>query len=205
MKEKILLTIGRQYGSGGHEIGQRLSQMLNIDLYDKEILKESAKQSELDDKIFETFDEKPTNNFLYSLVMGTLPMKGTTGEYELPLPEKVFLAEFNAIKRIADEKSGIFVGRCADYALKDYSERISIFIYAPLNKRIERIIQKQHVSENEAVEIIRKADKQRASYYNYYTTQKWGSTDSYHMCIDSSLCGIEGTANLIKSCLNMSK
>jgi cytidylate kinase len=179
--------------------------MLNIDLYDKEILKESAKQSEFDDKIFETFDEKPTNSFLYSLVMGTLPMKGTTGEFELPLPEKVFLAEFNAIKRIADEKSGIFVGRCADYALKDYSERISIFIYAPLNKRIERIIQKQHVNEAEAVEIIRKADKQRASYYNYYTTQKWGSTDSYHMCIDSSLCGIEGTANLIKSCLNMSK
>jgi cytidylate kinase len=205
MKEKILLTIGRQYGSGGHEIGQRLSQMLNIDLYDKEILKESAKQSEFDDKIFETFDEKPTNSFLYSLVMGTLPMKGTTGEYELPLPEKVFLAEFNAIKRIADEKSGIFVGRCADYALKDYSERISIFIYAPLNKRIERIIQKQHVNETEAVEIIRKADKKRASYYNYYTTQKWGSTDSYYMCIDSSLCGIEGTANLIKSCLNMSK
>jgi cytidylate kinase len=205
MKEKILLTIGRQYGSGGHEIGQRLSQMLNIDLYDKEILKESAKQSGFDDKIFEIFDEKPTNSFLYSLVMGTLPMKGTTGEFELPLPEKVFLAEFNAIKRIADEKSGIFVGRCADYALKDYSERISIFIYAPLNKRIERIIQKQHVNEAEAVEIIRKADKQRASYYNYYTTQKWGSTDSYHMCIDSSLCGIEGTANLIKSCLNMSK
>lgn len=190
MNDKILLTIGRQYGSGGHEVGQRLSQMLNIELYDKEILKETAKQSGINADIFEKFDEKPTNSFLYSLVMGTNPMQRISGEYELPLPEKVFLAEFKEIQKIADKKSGIFVGRCADYALKDYSNHIGIFVYAPLNKRIERIMQRQNINKDEAAEMIRKIDKQRSSYYNYYTTKKWGS-------IDSSVCGMEGTVNII--------
>jgi cytidylate kinase len=165
MSNKILITIGRQYGSGGREIGVKLSQRLGIDLFDKEILKETAKQNHIDEKIFEQFDEKPTNSFLYSLVMGTYNLNPRSGEYELPLPEKVFIAEHNEIKKIADTKSAIFIGRCADYTLKDYDNCISIFVYAPLNKRIERIKERQNVAEDEAEEIIRKADKKRASYY----------------------------------------
>ena len=171
MDNKILLTIGRQYGSGGHEIGQRLSEKLNINLYDKKILEEAAKQSSMDTEIFEKFDEKPTNSFLYSLAMGTYPLQNPMGEYELPLPEKVFLAEFHEIKKIANNTSAIFVGRCANYTLKDYANHISIFIYAPLKKRIHRIMRIQNVNENDATEIIRKADKQRASYYNHYTSK----------------------------------
>lgn len=197
MDKKLLLTIGRQYGSGGHEIGERLSKELNIDLYDKEILLGATKQSGIDQKIIESFDEKPTNSFLYSLVMGTRSGKNIPGEYEIPLPGKIFLAEFDSIKKIAEEKSGIFIGRCADYALKDYDNCVSIFIYAPLEERIERIKQRQNVSANDAAEIIRRTDKQRASYYNYYTTRKWGNIDSYQVCIDSSLCGIEGTVGVI--------
>ncbi len=171
MDNKILLTIGRQYGSGGHEIGQRLSEKLNINLYDKKILEEAAKQSSMDTEIFEKFDEKPTNSFLYSLATGTYPLHNPMGEYELPLPEKVFLAEFHEIKKIANNTSAIFVGRCANYTLKDYANHISIFIYAPLEKRIHRIMRIQNVNENDATEIIRKADKQRASYYNHYTSK----------------------------------
>lgn len=133
--------------------------------------------------------------------MGVRSGKNVLEEYELPLPGKIFLAEFESIKKMADEKSGIFIGRCADYALKDYEGCISIFIYAPLDRRIERISQRQKVSAEAAAELIRRVDKQRESYYNYYTTKKWGNMESYRLCIDSSLCGIEGTADIISTLL----
>ena len=200
MNNKILITIDSQYGSGGRDIAERVSQMLHIDLYDKEeILKETENLSEIDAEILDKFDENPTNSFLYSLAMGgTYLLQNKAGEFELPIPEKIFLAEFNEIKKIADEKSAVFVSRCADYALADYDNCVSIFIYAPIKKRMERIMERQNVNKEKAEKIIRKVDKKRAAYYNYYTSQKWGDMNNYHLCIDSSLSGTYGTANIIR-------
>lgn len=197
MNKKILLTIGRQYGSGGHEIGERLAKELNIKLWDKDILLKSSENSGLSKELLEQFDEKPTNSFLYSLVMGLHAGQNQGGKYNMPLPEKIFLSQFETIKKIANEGSGIFIGRCADYALKDYDNRISIFIYAPMESRIKRIGEHQNVSPKEAADIIKRNDRQRALYYNYYSLQQWGEKNNYHLCIDSSLCGIDGTAQVI--------
>ena len=201
MSEHII-TIGRQFGSGGREIGEKLAQKLNIPFYDKDLLKRAAKESGLCEEIFENFDEKPSSSFLYSLVMDPYSLGYTNNGFELPLNHKVFLAAFDTIKKIADEGSCVIVGRCADYALQDYSGLTNLFIHAPLEVRIKRISQKYDLTEEKARDMIYKKDKQRASYYNYYSTKNWAELKNYHMAIDSSYLGIDGTVDMLYSFLN---
>lgn len=199
MKKQFAITISRQFGSGGHEIGEILAENLGIDLIDREIVAETAKTSNIAQSVIESLDEKPTTSFLYSLVMGLRPEKLSPVEYDIPLPQKVFLAEYHTIQKIAMEKSAVFVGRCADYALADILPCIRIFIYAPLEERIKRIQEFRNLDRDHALELIRKTDKQRSGYYNYYTDKKWGSPDSYDICISSSLSGPSGTARSLES------
>lgn len=198
---KTIITIGRQAGSGGKEIGQKLAAALGVKCYDKELLERAAKDSGLCEAIFENHDEKPTRSFLYSLVMDTYSYSYTsTGFPEMPLNHKVFLAQFNAIKKLADEEgSCIIVGRCGDYALEEYDNCIRVFIYAPLEDRVERVSKIRDMSPAKTKDMLLKTDKQRASYYNYYTNKKWGDAASYDLCINSSVLSIDGTVELIKS------
>lgn len=200
MKDKsTIITIGRQFGSAGREIGTVLAKDYGITLYDKEMLKRAARESGLCEELFERHDEKPTNSFLYSLVMDTYSLGYSTGAYtDMPINYKVFLAQFDAIKKIADEGSCILVGRCADYALSDYKNAIHIFIYADLEARIRRIARIYNLSDAKAKELILKTDKKRASYYNYYTNKTWGDAKGYDLCINSSKLGVEGTAKAIE-------
>ncbi|MDO4633321.1 MAG: cytidylate kinase-like family protein [Eubacteriales bacterium] len=193
-----IITIGRQYGSGGREIGEKLAKALEIPFYDNELLDRAAKDSGLAQELFENHDEKPTNSFLYSLVMDTYTMGYSAAALSgMPINHKVFLAQFNAIKKIADEGPCVMVGRCADYALEEYPNCIKIFIYGDKKARIQRIMKRRDLSEAKAKEAISKTDKQRASYYNYYTNKRWGEIGSYDLCIDSGMLGIDGTASLI--------
>lgn len=197
-KTSTIITIGRQFGSAGREIGYRVADELGIKLYDKEMLNRAAKESGICKELFETHDEKPTNSFLYSLVMDTYSLGYSSGSYtDMPINHKVFLAQFDAIKKIADEGPCILVGRCADYALEDYSNVLSVFIHADLDVRIRRIARIYDLTDAKAKDLILKTDKKRASYYNYYSNKKWASAESYHMCLDSSILGIEGTAEAI--------
>ena len=116
----------------------------------------------------------------------------------MPINHKVFLAQFNAIKKIADEGPCVMVGRCADYALDDYPNRISVFIYGSMDKRIRRIADKYNFTDAKAKDVITKTDKQRASYYNYYTNKRWGDIASYDLCINSSILGIDGTVEILR-------
>lgn len=194
-----IITIGRQYGSAGREIGYKVAKDLGIKLYDKEMLDRAAKESGLCQELFETHDEKPTSSFLYSLVMDTYSLGYTSGSYtDMPINHKVFLAQFDAIKKIADEGPCIFVGRCADYALEEYDNVLSLFIHAKMDARIRRIARIYDLTDAKARDIIVKTDKKRASYYNYYSNKKWGAAESYHMCLDSSVLGINGTAEAIE-------
>lgn len=193
-----IITIGRQYGSGGKEIGKKLAEYYNIPFYDKELLKVAAKESGICEEMFENFDEKPTTSFLYSLVMDPYALGYNAASFDMPLNQKVFLASFDAIKKVADEGPCIIVGRCADYALKDYDNKLNVFIHAPMTFKKSRIQEQYEVPEVKVKDVAIKTDKQRASYYNYYTSKKWGDLKSYDLCIDSSILGIDGTVELIK-------
>lgn len=194
-----IYTIGRELGSGGKDIGVALAKRLGIKCYDKELLAEAAKESGFCAEIFENHDEKPTNSFLYSLVMDTYSVGAfsTTPFLDMPLNHKVFLAQFDAIKKIAKKESCVMVGRCADYALADMPECMSVFVHADLDYRIQGISKKLNLTVNKAKDFIQKTDKQRASYYNYYTSKKWGDARSYDLTLDSSRIGIEGCVDMI--------
>ena len=197
MDERTVITIGREFGSGGHEIGMKLAEKLGIKCYDKELLELAAKESGLCEELFASQDEKPTNSFLYSLVMDTYSLGYTNSYVDMPINHKVFLAQFEAIKKLASEGPCVMVGRCADYALADNPDCFSVFVHANLDWRINRIAQKYNKNAKEAKDMINKTDKSRSSYYNYYTNKKWGSADSYNLCLDSSKLGIDGTAKAI--------
>ena len=199
MKEmNTIITIGRQFGSGGREIASTVSEKLGIPVYDKEMLAVAAKDSGICQELFESHDEKPTNSFLYSLVMDTYSMGYSPNTYmDMPLNHKVFLAQFDAIRKIANEGPCILVGRCADYALESYANCMSVFIHASLDARIRRIARLYDLTDVKAKDMILKSDKKRASYYNYYTNKKWGAAESYELCLDSSKLGIQGTADAI--------
>lgn len=193
-----IITIGRQFGSGGREIGEKVAEHFGIQCLDKELLSRAAKESGICEEMLENHDERPTNSFLYNLVMDTYSFGYNSSSFtDMPISHKVFLAQFNAIKKIADEGPCVIVGRCADYALADYKNHLSLFIYADQDAKIARIRERFQLNESKAREMILKKDKQRQSYYNYYSSKKWGRADSYDLCINSSILGIEGTAKLI--------
>lgn len=198
MSGNLIITIGRQCGSGGKMIGQKIAEKLGVKCYDKELLARAAKESGLCQELFETHDEKPTSSFLYSLVMDTYSLGYTTSAYmDMPINHKIFLAQFDTIKKIANEESCVIVGRCADYALADYPNMVSVFITGDDEDKIKSMQELYKVDEAKAKDIMVKTDKKRSSYYNYYSSKKWGDSRSYDMCINSSVLGPDGTADLI--------
>ena len=198
MANKIY-TIGREFGSGGREVGEKLAAKLGIKLYDKELLQQAAKDSGFCEEIFENHDEKTTNSFLYSLVMDTYSVSGYSAApfLDMPLNHKVFLAQFETIKKIAEKESCVIVGRCADYALSDNPDCINVFIHADLDVRIKNVSRNLNITENKARDIINKTDKQRASYYNYYTSKKWGDSKSYNLSLDAGKLGTDNCVEMI--------
>lgn len=194
-----IYSIGREFGSGGKEIGELLAQKLGIKLYDKELLQHAAKESGFCEEIFENHDEKPTSSFLYSLVMDTYSGGGYSSVpfLDMPLNHKVFLAQFETIKKIAEDESCVIVGRCADYALSSNPDCLNIFIHAEMEDRIKWIAERLGLSENKAKDLIQKKDKQRASYYNYYTCKKWGDARSYDLTLNTSKLTPEDCVEII--------
>ena len=195
---KTVITIGRQFGSGGKEVGIRVAKELGIPFYDREILQEAAKKSGLCEKILENFDERP-KSLLYSIAMDSymFALPGTGGGESLE--QQVYLATFNTIRHIAQEGPCVIIGRCADYALADDPNHLSLFIHAPMDVRIARVAKRQNLTPEEARKLIIKTDKRRASYYEYYSAKKWGAVDSYDFCLDSSYLGIGRTVELIQA------
>ena len=193
-----IITIGRQAGSGGREIGEKIAAHFGIPFFDRELLSRAAKESGFCEEMIQMHDEKPTNSFLYNLVMDTYSFGYNTSTFvDMPISHKVFLAQFDTVKKIASEGPCVIVGRCADYALSDYDNVLKLFIYADVDDRRERLKKRFDLADKEAEDLMYKTDKRRASYYNYYSSKKWGRAESYDLCINSSLLGIEGTVNLV--------
>lgn len=199
-----IITIGREYGSGGHWIGKLVAEQLGIPLYNKELVDRAAKDSGLGELFFEENDEQYNDSFLFSLIMDSNSFGYASGYMgEMPINEKIFLAEFDAIKALAAEGPCVFVGRCADYVLRDNPNVLSFFIYADLQDRVRRIADIYKISPEEARERIRRTDKNRSSYYNFYTNKEWGKSESYNMCLNSSLFGIDGCMDIIKHAVEL--
>lgn len=193
----MVITVGRQYGSGGREIGTMLAEKLGIAYYDDMLLKEAAKESGLCEDLFHSFDERP-KSFLYSVAMDPYSFSMNHVMPKGSIEQQVYLATYDTIKKLADKGPCVLIGRCADYALKDRDDVINLFITAPLENRIERVARRNGITRDEAKERIKRTDKSRASYYNYYSSKDWGDAKSYDLCIDSSLLGIEGTVELLE-------
>lgn len=194
MANKII-TITRQYGSGGREIGQKLAEQIGVEFYDNKLLDVAAGNSGIHKSHFEENDEKRPNSFLYLL-------STTYGQGGVPFDDTLFFAQLNAIQKIASEQSCVIIGRCADYALRDFEGVVNIFICAPLEVRVKRAIEVYDIAEKHAEDYVKRIDKQRTSYYNYYTDKRWGSPSNYQLCIDSSALGIDGSVTLLKQFLD---
>ena len=204
MDKKIIITIARQYGSGGREIGELVAEKLGIPIYDKELITEAATRGNLDESVTKLADESSANSLLYTLAMGSNVL-GTTMHfgYKMPLNDKLFILQSEVIKECAAEGSAIFIGRCADYVLRDEPDILRIFVYGDLPKREARIAQRHpELKSSQIIDVINKTDKRRSSYYNFYTGNKWGKYDNYDIAINSSTLGIKESADLIVSCVN---
>lgn len=197
---KSIITISREFGSGGREIGRQLAVNLGIDFYDKELLEIASKESGITQELFVKHDETYTNSFLYSLVMGNYPVTpdGRINP-EMPLNQKIFLAQFDTIRSLADKGPCVIVGRCADYVLRNRDDVLNFFITGAMPQKRRRILERYDIEKNKVEDFIRKTDKRRANYYSYYTDMKWGEAKNYDLCVNSSKTGIEGAVAIMEA------
>lgn len=198
MSNKFVINIGRQLGSGGRQIGEMLAAQFGIDFYDKELIQIASKESGLGKEFFEKIDEKAS----HSLIGGLLGLRGNVSNEvygnNYLCNETFFKIQSDVIRELAEKKSCVFVGRCADYVLRDHPRSVNIFICADMEERIKRVAKNQQLSDAKAQDVIEKTDKKRAGYYNYYSNKVWGAAESYHLCINSSVLGIDETVAFIR-------
>ncbi len=200
MNDNIVVTIARQYGSGGHEVGEILAKEHNLVFHDKSLIELAAQKSGIDMELLKKADEDVTPSFLYSIAVGNYsvyPLAINMSPYEMPINDKLFNLQADIIKEEADKAPSVFVGRCADYILNNHKKIIKVYIYADINERAKRIARLENISESDARVLIYKNDKRRANYYNYYTSLKWGKSDNYNLMIDTGALGVEGAAKII--------
>ena len=192
----IIINVGRQLGSGGHDIGRMLALDFQAKYYDRELLNLAAKESGFSEKIFEQNDEK--KGFFRGLLnMGSPHVNGGSVYKSSFSQESLFQFQSDAIRKAAKEGSCVFVGRCADYVLRDFDNTVNIFITASMDYRIDQIMNKQHLDRDHARKFIEQKESKRADYYNYFTGKKWGAAESYDLCVDSSILGLVETEKLI--------
>ncbi len=202
MKDKYVINIGRQLGSGGKEIGEKLAARLDIGFYDKELINLASEESGLCKEFFEKADEKASQSISLSGLFGMrFPFMG---DASIPAGnclsnDALFKVQSDVIRKLAEEKSCLFVGRCADYILREHPRAINIFISSSMDDRIRRLCRTLNVSEEDAKGLIHKIDKRRSEYYNYYSYKTWGAAATYHLCIDTSVLGVEATVDFIEA------
>ena len=199
MNEHYVINLGRQLGSGGKEIGEKLAKALGIAFFDKELIKLASDESGLCKEFFEKADERAQQTMLGGLFGGRFPFisDGTLPYGSFLNNDSLFKIQSDVIRHLAENHSCLFVGRCADYILRDHPRHVNIFISASKEARIERLTRLNNITAEQAEELMEKADKKRAAYYNYYSYNAWGAAATYHLCIDSSVMGIDRTVEYL--------
>lgn len=199
----LIITIGRKYGSGGRDIGEKVAKHFGIPFYDKELVERAAQKSNLSKEALKEVDERATNSFLYSLASGNYSLRGANAPiyYEMPINDKLFIAQAEVIKEIAKEGSCVIVGRCADYVLEEENVKLlNVFIHANIDYRAKRVMEAFGLNQSKARDKVIKTDKQRRTYYDYYTSKDWGAMGNYDLCVNAETFGIDGGAQIIISC-----
>ena len=198
MSHHLIVTIARQYGSGGREIGEKVAELLGCKTYDRELITMSAERGNMSEDALHKVDEVAAGSLLYTLAMGSNSYGVHSPlSYHLPINDKLFYLQSDLIRHLAEEGDAVFIGRCADYVLREHPCVLRVFVYANDECRIARIMERHNLPRNKAVDMMNKVDHRRASYYNFYTGQKWGKYDNYALAINSSLLGVEDTAKMI--------
>jgi hypothetical protein len=197
MNEKFVINIGRQLGSGGRQIGEKLATRFGIAFYDKELIQLASKESGLGKEFFEDADEKKGHSIIGGLLGLRTNLNNEVYVNNYLSNETFFKIQSDIIRELAEEKSCVFVGRCADYILRDHPRCINIFITADTHDRLKRVAQDKNITQEKAQEVIEKMDKKRSEYYNYFSNKTWGVAESYHLCINSSVLGIDETVDFI--------
>ena len=206
MSDKIIVTIARQYGSGGHAVGELVANNFNMAYHDKSLIEKSAQKMGVSAEMLQSADEKATPSFLYSIATGNYdvyPLSINFAPYEMPINDKLFNLQADIIREESEKSSCVFVGRCADYILNGNPKLVKVFIYADMDSRVKRVMEHHGISEQDARVLIYKTDKKRANYYNYYTGHDWGDMRRYDLTIHSGRSGIEGAVELIESLVHL--
>jgi len=198
--KNLVITIGRQYGSGGREFGQKLAEALGIDFYDNEVVQLAAEKSNLSPEISKHADEQATNSLLYSLATGGNFRGMFNGYYEMPLNDRLFIAQADVIKELAQKSSCVIVGRCANYVLRDMEDiqKVDLFMFADMDYRIARIKRIYNLTDSQAKDKIVKTEKKRRTFYNYYSNGNWGNAAEYDLCINVSNIDSDTAIELVK-------
>ena len=198
-----IITITRQFGSGGREIGKKLAEAYGIPFYDNEIISRAAKDTGFAEAAFERAEDKASNSLLYSIAMGMNVFSSQdVGFSGLSLDDRIFLAQSKVIRNVAKEGPCVIVGRCADYILKNQENVVNLFIRATLDFRIKRAIEVEGIPKEKSAEMVMKKDKSRANYYKYHSGERWDNVLKYDFAIRSDLCGIDGTVACLKAYLD---
>ena len=204
MSCKKIITITRQYGSGGHDIGKLLADKLGIAFYDKELISLAAKESGVSPEVFAQADERMSNSLLYTLSTGLYNYgSGFSAMGDLPMNDQLYILQHKIIKEKAEKEFFVVVGRCADYILKEYDNVVKIFIYADLESRAKRAVERQEIEPSRAKQAVARTDKNRANYYSFYSGQKWGAPENYDLCINSTNLSTGQAVDLIMDYLNI--
>lgn len=197
MSEKLVITIARQYGSGGRDVGHKVAELMGAKCYDQDLIVMAAKRSGISEEALARADEQASSSLLYTLAMGASMIYTNTTPMAVPINDALFIAQSEIIRELSESENCVIVGRCADYILKDHERLVKVFVQGDINDRIKRIMSRAGISESEAKDRIAKKDKKRANYYNYYTGGKWGKPDNYNLIVSTSKIGVDGAAKLI--------
>lgn len=204
MKYRTIITISRQYGSGGRNIGRKLAKTLDIPFYDKDLIYEAAKESGINPEVAKDLEERPTNALLYSYSPTSFfSMSNYSPEIKLPLTDLLFLAQADAIRKFADMGSCVIVGRCGNYILREDPDTIDLYIHRAFAERVNQIQKREDISRREAVDLVKRTDKHRQNYHNHYTDFKWGGSDNYDLVINSGMLGEDGAVAVIEKFVEM--
>lgn len=195
-----IITISRQYASGGRVIGAALAKEYGIPFYDNDLITRAAKESGFAEEAFRAAESKASNSFLYSIAMGMTSFGGREfGHASLSLDDRIYIAQADIIRKVADEGPCVIVGRCADYVLRERDNVLHIFLCADMDFRVQRALKYGDIDANKPEESIRKIDKRRANYYNYHSCEVWGRAENYHLTVNTAACGIENSVQIIKN------